>query len=152
MKKIVLIIAAALLVVLPLAYFIRGGFEKDWEMLPLPRSKKTVEITEINDGPFTGDMIQGQWVLYLYYPSDTRILELTVDRQGRATSRSDDIHDELTVVIDENGELEMQGGSLKLKGTMDESREHLDGMAVVKDSSSPIPFSCFKVGSPPGSG
>ncbi|MFY9397789.1 MAG: hypothetical protein WAR22_05425 [Desulfomonilia bacterium] len=150
MKKIALIAAVALLVALPLVYLVRSGLEKDWEVLP--RSKKTVEITEITDVPFAMEMVQGQWVLYLYYPSATRIMELSVDVQGRATSRSGEIQDELVVVLDENGELEMQGTSLKLRGTMHESGEHLDGMAVVKDSSSPIPFSCFKIGSPPGSG
>jgi len=35
---------------------------------------------------------------------------------------------------------------LNLKGSMDKTRERLEGMAVVRDASSPIPFSCFKIG------
>ena len=146
MKKLVIIVVVSLFIILPLVHFFWGIFEKDWAILPITRSKKTVEITEISEGIFTKDMIKGQWVLYLYYPNVTRTLELMIDDEGNAVSKSEESDDVMSVVLNENGSLEMRSSSLNLKGVMDKTREHLDGMAVVKDASSPIPFSCFKIG------
>ncbi len=149
MKKLCIILVVSIFVVLPLVHLLWGVFENDWAILPLTRSKKTVEITEIPQEAFTQDMLKGQWVLYLYYPSVTRTLELMIDEGGAVTGRTEDIEVAMTVALGQDGNLELNGPSLNLKGSMDKSREHLDGMAVVKDSSSPIPFSCFKIGDYP---
>lgn len=149
MKKLGIILAVVIFVVLPLAHLLWGVFEKDWSILPITRSRKTVEITEISEDTFTQDMVRGQWVLYLYYPNVTRSLELIIDEKGNAAGRSEESDEAISVILSENGSLEMKSGSLSLKGTMDGTREHLEGMAIVKDASSPIPFSCFKIGSGP---
>ena len=149
MKKLCIILVVSIFVVLPLVHLLWGVFENDWAILPLTRSKKTVEITEIPQEAFTQDMLKGQWVLYLYYPSVTKTLELMIDEKGAVTGRSEDVEVSMTVAMGQDGNLELDGPSLNLKGSMDKSREHLDGMAVVKDASSPIPFSCFKIGGYP---
>jgi hypothetical protein len=105
-----------------------------------------VEITEISDDTFSQGMIQGQWVLYLYYPNITKSLELMIDEKGNVTNKPEGLDGAAVVTLGESGDLEMQSGSLNLKGSMDKTRERLEGMAVVRDASSPIPFSCFKIG------
>jgi len=149
MKKLGIILVVSIFVVLPLIHLLWGVFENDWAVLPLTRSKKTVEITEISEESFTQDMLKGQWVLYLYYPSVIRTFELMIDEGGAVTGRTEDIEVAMTAAIAQDGSLEFNGPSLNLKGSVDKSREHLDGMAVVKDASSPIPFSCFKIGDYP---
>ncbi|HPW70022.1 MAG TPA: hypothetical protein PLA82_11200 [Deltaproteobacteria bacterium] len=149
MKKLCIIVAVAVFVILPLVHLLWGVFENDWTILPLTRSKKTVEITEISEKGFTQDMLKGQWVLYLYYPNVTRTLELMIDGRGAVKGRTEGIEAAMAVAIGQDGSLELSGPSLSLKGSMDKSREHLDGMAIVKDASSPIPFSCFKIGGHP---
>lgn len=146
MKKFLAVLAVLIFVGLPLIHLIRGSFEEDWSILPASRSKKTVEITEISDDTFTQGMIQGQWVLYLYYPNITKSLELMIDEKGNVTNEPEGLGDAAVVTLGESGDLEMQSGSLNLKGPMDKTRERLEGMAIVRDASSPIPFSCFKIG------
>ncbi len=149
MKKLCIILVVSIFVILPLVHLLWGVFENDWTILPLTRSKKTVEITEIREEAFTKDMLKGQWVLYLYYPNVTRSLELIIDEGGAVTARSEDREAAMALALGQDGNLEFTGPSLNLKGSMDKSREHLDGMAIVKDASSPIPFSCFKIGDYP---
>lgn len=145
MKKYAAIALVIFFLTLLSVFLADGNINKEPEPAPVKKSKKTVQISEISPEIYSIENLNGNWILFLHYTNETSSVDITIDSLGSVTSKDKKIIGNLNITVDENGSVEMNNEHAQFKGTLNKEENHIDGMVVMQESRTPVPFSAFKI-------
>lgn len=91
------------------------------------------------------ETIQGDWVLMLHYPTQTRMADITILPSGTVQSRNRDVCEDMSISCSAEGSLVMTNARINIQGILDQTGDHMKGMATIQGTRAPVPCSAFKI-------
>ncbi|MGC9325964.1 MAG: hypothetical protein ACP5G0_14575 [Desulfomonilia bacterium] len=91
------------------------------------------------------ETIQGDWVLMLHYPTQTRMVDITILPSGTVQSRNRDVCEDMSISCSAERSLVMTNARMNIQGILDQTGDHMKGMATIQGTRAPIPCSAFKI-------